>query len=525
MSMIKHRQLSLAVLAGLAAGGALASSHREAPFISTRPSVDATDFYMFNSYETGRAGYVTLVANYIPLQDPQGGPNYFFLDDNALYEISIDNSGSGKANLTFQFRFTTTTAGLTVPVGNKSVPVPLINIGPVSAGSTGAQNVAQTYTLTLVKGDRRTGMVMPVTNAVSGSATFAKPLDNVGNKSIANYAAYAGTFIYPIAIPGCAGQGRVFVGQRQDPFFLDLGGTFDLVNYHYPVEQLVPAGTSTRNFGTNSLAGFNVTSLELEVPASCLTNGSDPVIGGYTTASLRQASVLNPTPQSATSAASVGPVATPTGPELAGGAWSQVSRLGMPLVNELVIGLPDKDRWNTTTPKQDVEFADYVTNPSLPVLVQALFGSAGVKAPNVYPRTDLEAVFLTGIAGLNQPAKMLAPAEELRLNTSTAVTQYASQNDLVVLGGDNSGFPNGRRPIDDVVDITLRVAMGALLKPFDGSSTDPDPASDASRQLGYTDGVQANPANFLTAFPYLNTPLPGSPDALAGASAPAAVKR
>lgn len=512
MSMIKSRQLMLAVVAASVAGGALASSHREAPFISTRPSVDGTDFYMFNSYESGRPGYVTLIANYVPLQDPQGGPNYFALDDSALYEISIDNTGSGKANLTFQFRFTTTTQGLTVPVGAKSVPVPLINIGPVSAGSMGAQNVAQTYTLTLVKGDRRTGTVMPITNATSGSTTFAKPLDNIGNKSIPNYAAYAGTFVYPISIPGCGGQGKVFVGQRQDPFFLDLGGTFDLVNYHYPVEQLVPAGMSTRNYGTNSLAGFNVTSLALEIPASCLTNGSDPVIGGYTTASLRQASVLNPTPQSAKSVASVGLVTSPTGPELAGGSWSQVSRLGMPLVNELVIGLPDKDRWNTTTPVQDAEFADYVTNPSLPILVQALYGSAGVVAPKVYPRTDLEAVFLTGIAGVNQPAKVQAPAEELRLNTTTPVTPYASQKDLGVLAGDLAGYPNGRRPIDDVVDITLRVAMGVLLKPYDSSSMDPDPASDASRQLGYTDGVQANPANFLTVFPYLNTPLAGSPN-------------
>jgi Domain of unknown function (DUF4331) len=512
MSMIKPSRLLLAVLSACTAGGAMASSHREAPFISTRPSVDGTDFYMFNSYEPGRAGYVTLIANYVPLQDPQGGPNYFNLEDNALYEISVDNSGTGKANLTFQFRFTTTTQGLTVPVGAKSIPVPLTNIGPVSAGSTGAQNVSQSYTLTLVTGDRRTGTVSPITNAASGSTTFAKPLDNVGNKSIANYAAYAATFVYPIAIPGCGGQGKVFVGQRQDPFFLDLGGTFDLVNYHYPVEQLVPAGMSTRNYGTNSLAGFNVTSLELEIPAVCLTNGSDPVIGAYTTASLRQASVLNPAPQSAKSVGSVGAVTSPTGPELAGGSWSQVSRLGMPLVNELVIGLPDKDRWNTTTPAQDSEFADYVTNPSLPVLVQALFGSAGVLAPNVYPRTDLEAVFLTGLAGLNQPAKVNAPSEELRLNTRTAVTPYASQKDLGVLAGDLAGYPNGRRPIDDVVDITLRVAMGVLLKPYDGSAMDPDPASDASRQLGFTDGVQANPANFLPAFPYLNTPVGGSPN-------------
>jgi hypothetical protein len=176
----------------------------------------------------------------------------------------------------------------------------------------------------------------------------------------------------------------------------------------------------------------------------------------------------------------------------------------------VIIGLPDKDRFNASAPKNDGQFADYVTNPSLPILLQALFGSAGVVAPNVYPRTDLEAAFLTGIKGLNQPAKPTA-AEELRLNTSTAVTPLASQNDLGVLGGDLSGFPNGRRPIDDVVDIELRVAMGVLLSPFDGSASDPDPASDASRQLHYTDGAEPNPANYLPAFPYLNTALAGSP--------------
>lgn len=510
MSNSKTRQLLMAVVAASVAGTALASSHREAPFISTRPTVDGTDYYMFNSYEAGRTGYVTLIANYLPLQDPQGGPNYFNLDDNALYEISIDNSGAGTANLTFQFRFTTTNYGLSVMAGGKSIPVPLINIGPVSGSNSASQNVAQTYTLTLVKGDRRSGTAMPISNATTGATTFDKPLDNIGAKSIPNYAGYAANFIFPITIPGCSMPGKVFVGQRQDPFVVNLGETFDLVNIKYPATQLAPGGINGRNYVPNSLAGYNVTSLELEVPASCLTSGSDPVIGGYTTASLRQASVLNPTPQSTKSVASVGAVTSPTGPELAGGAWLQVSRLGMPLVNELVIGLPDKDRWNTTTPSGDAQFADYVTNPSLPVLLQALFGGAGVLAPNVYPRTDLEAVFLTGIAGVNKPATVV-PSEELRLNTSTAVTPIASQLDLGVLAGDLSGFPNGRRPIDDVVDITLRAAMGVLLSPFDGSSRDPDPASDASRQLGYTDGVEPDPTTYLPAFPYLNTPLAGSP--------------
>jgi hypothetical protein len=300
----------------------------------------------------------------------------------------------------------------------------------------------------------------------------------------------------------------VFVGQRMDGFVVNLGGTFDLVNITYPVTQLAPNSINARNNEPNSLANKNVTSLALEVPASCLVASGSTVIGGYTTASLRQAEVINPAPQSAGSVGSVGAVASPTGAELAGGAWVQVSRLGNPLVNELVIGLPDKDRFNSSSPSGDAQFADYVTNPSLPVLLQALFGSAGVVAPNVYPRTDLEAVFLTGVTGLNKPANP-TPAEELRLNTATAVTPLASQNDLGVLGGDTSGFPNGRRPIDDVVDITLRAAMGVLLTPYSGAG-DPDPSSDASRQLGYTDGAEPNPANYLPVFPYLNVPVAGS---------------
>lgn len=487
-----------------------ASSHREAPFITTRPKVDATDLYMFNSYEPGRAGYVTLIASYQPFENPQGGPNYYTMDPNGLYEILIDNTGSGHEALTFQFRFTTTTSGLAVKAGSKTVPVPLVNIGPLSATSSAAQNVAETYTVTLVRGDRRVGTAAAVTDASTGSSTFAKPYDNIGAKSISNYAAYAANYVHTVTIPGCNAPGRVFVGQRQDGFVVNLGETFDLVNIKYPVEELAPSGQNARNLAPNSLAGYNVTSIALEVPASCLTAGSDPVIGAWTTASLRQAEVLNPLPESAKSAGSVGAVAKPTGPSVEGGAWSQVSRLGMPLVNEVIIGLPDKDRFNASAPKNDGQFADYVTNPSLPILLQTLFGSAGVVAPNVYPRTDLEAAFLTGIKGLNQPVKPAA-AEELRLNTSTAVTPIASQNDLGVLGGDLSGFPNGRRPIDDVVDIELRVAMGVLLSPFDGSASDPDPASDASRQLHYTDGAEPNPANYLPAFPYLNTALAGSP--------------
>jgi hypothetical protein len=509
---MNRKLLGIAALVGAATLplGAYASSHREAPFITTRPKVDATDLYLFNSYEPGRAGYVTLIASYQPFENPQGGPNYYTMDPNGLYEIHIDNTGSGREALTFQFRFTTVDSGLAVMAGTKSIPVPLVNIGPVGVGNTGAQNVAETYTVTVVRGDRRSGAAQSVVDATSGSSVFTKPLDNIGAKSIPNYAAYAASFIHTVTIPGCTGAARVFVGQRQDGFVVNLGETFDLVNIKYPAEELAPAGQNGRNLAPNSLAGYNVTSIALEVPASCLTAGNDPVIGAWTTASLRQSQVLNPAPQSDKSVSSVGPVSSPTRAAVHGGAWSQVSRLGMPLVNELVIGLPDKDRWNASAPKDDAQFADYVTNPSLPVLLQALFGSAGVVAPNVYPRTDLVAAFLTGIKGLNQPLAV-TPAEELRLNTSTPVTPVAMQNDLGVLGGDLSGFPNGRRPIDDVVDAELRVAMGVLLSPFDGSAADPDPKSDVSRQLHYTDGAEPNPANYLPAFPYLNTALAGSP--------------
>ena len=512
MSRISVHLVLLAFLAvGATAGVAQASSHREAPFITTHPKVDGSDFYMFRSYEAGRSGFVTLIANYQPLQDAYGGPNYFFMDPQALYEILIDNNGDGVEDLTFQFRFTDKYQGLTVPAGTLQVPVPLTNIGPISSTNNSAQNVIESYTLTVVRGDRRHGQSASVTDAVTGSDSFAKPLDNIGAKSIPNYADYANSFIHSITIPGCSTPGRVFVGQRMDGFVVNLGETFDLVNIKYPVEELAPSGINARNIEPNSLADKNVTSLALEIPISCLTAGSDPVIGAWTTASIRQAEVVNSTPQSDKSTASVGAQPNPIGPLVAGGAWVQVSRLGAPLVNEVVIGLPDKDRFNNSVPANDAQFADYVTNPSLPVLLQVLFGGAGVKAPNVYPRTDLIEAFLTGVPGLNQPANG-KPAEELRLNTATPVTPAASQKDLGVLGGDLGGFPNGRRPIDDVVDIELRVAMGVLLSPFDGSAKDPDPSSDASRQLHYTDGAEPNAANYLQAFPYLNTPIAGSPN-------------
>jgi hypothetical protein len=225
---------------------AFASSHREAPNISRYPTLDGTDLYMFNSYETGRTGYVTLLANYIPLQDPYGGPNYFALDPAGLYEIRIDNNGDAVEDITFQFQFSQTlgnnNAGVALnigPAGNtQSVAVPLKNVGPVSAGNTSNLNFNQTYTLTMVQGPARTGTATPITNAANGSTTFTRPMDYIGQKSFgapAAYAAYAAQYIYNITIPGCGSPGRVFVGQRQEGFAVNLGETFDLVD-NVPIE-------------------------------------------------------------------------------------------------------------------------------------------------------------------------------------------------------------------------------------------------------------------------------------------------
>ena len=467
----------------------LASSHREAPFIAGQPRVDGTDFYMFRSYEPGREQFVTFIANYNPLQDAYGGPNYFTLDPKALYEIRIDNDGDARADLTFQFRFTNTLKGLKVDAGGRKVAVPLTNIGPVNAAGANL-NVIQSYTIELVRGDPRSGEREALTNATLGGHTFYKPVDNIGNKSIDNYPAYAANFIYSALIPGCATPARVFVGQRKDGFVVNLGEIFDLVN-------LNPVGP--RDGAPNTIADKNVTSIALEVPLSCLVR-KDPVIGAWTTASVPAAEAPNSEHE---------------------GGWTQVSRLGMPLVNEVVIGLPDKDRFNTSEPHQDAQFLTYVTNPSLPVLLNVLFGNAAL--PPGTPRDDLVSVFLTGVKGLNQPLQV-TPAEMLRLNTAIAPKAPGAQNDLGVLGGDLAGFPNGRRPFDDVVDITLRAAMGALCGAVGncGSEThDPNggkPYTDGARAAGpdaahaHASGAVSPNDFYLDGFPYLLDPFPGSPN-------------
>ncbi|KXI27280.1 DUF4331 domain-containing protein [Paraglaciecola hydrolytica] len=523
-------KLILSLLATAVIGQfAHASSHREAPNITRFPTLDSTDFYAFNSYEEGRGDYVTLIANYIPLQDAYGGPNYFAMDPAAVYSLHIDNDGDAVEDISFQLRFQSMLPNnnqgveLTVgPEGNQRiVGVPLKNIGGISAADQSAANFSESYTLTLVTGPQSTGTATTLQNSADGSDTFHKPLDFIGNKTFtdsANYKMYADSFVSTFAIPGCEQMAKVFVGQRKDPFVVNLGKTFDLVNY-VPVEgDSAPSagdaggfpGGITQSAANDNLADKNVTAIAIEVPKTCVTGMGNGTIGAWTTASLPQARILNPDAKFAAT-------------EVNGGALTQVSRLGNPLVNELVIGLADKDTFSTSQPKNDTQFADFVTHPSLPELLNILFKDAvnttlgtdiATLAPTNFPRNDLVTAFLTGFPGVNQLATV-TPSEMLRLNTGIPATAADMQSSFGVAGDDLAGFPNGRRPGDDVVDIALRVVMGRLCYPIPVAGVETDlglcvPEDASVGNVPFTDGAPVNASMMMNAFPYLATPLSGS---------------
>ena len=370
-----------------------------------------------------------------------------------------------------------------------------------------ASNVRETYTVGVVRGDRRTGRRGMLSNATGGSTTFDKPVDNIGNKTIPDYAAYAAQHVHDVAIPGCA-AGRVFVGQRQEGFAVNLGPVFDLVN--------APLGVITNPSlinaaAANSIQDKNVTTLALEVPIACLTGTGNGVIGGWTSASVRQGRLVSGAPRN-----SAHENAT-----FNAGPWAQVSRLGMPLVNEVVIGLKDKDRFNASKPQADGQFATYVTNPTLPALLEIALSIPGT-APTNFPRTDLVTTFLTGIAGVNQMSTVTA-SEMLRLNTGIAPVPFANQNRLGIVGSllsggsDFAGFPNGRRPKDDIVDISLVAVMGGLCVANGnadalgfGAACNPSAVPLGNTAFSLHDGVDQAVVPFLPAFPYLNTPNAGA---------------
>eukprot|EP01102_Stenamoeba_stenopodia_P022606 TRINITY_DN94_c0_g1_i2.p1 TRINITY_DN94_c0_g1~~TRINITY_DN94_c0_g1_i2.p1 ORF type:complete len:505 (+),score=145.68 TRINITY_DN94_c0_g1_i2:56-1516(+) len=463
-----------------------ASSHGEAPGVLENPLADATDLYAFVSYETGRSNYVTILANYNPLQDPIAGPNYFPLSNDYYYEILIDQNGDGKEEILYTFDVTSEledNGGIKVPVYNtgKKTSVPLKVVGQLAAGqsTSGKLNWIDSYKLSVTKG----GKTKSVKAAGTSNSVFTIPFDNAGEKTIPNYQAYADQYIYTISIPGCDATGRVFVGQRAESFFIPLGQTFDLVNYqNNQLPILQPQGALLNSRANNDIAGKNVDVFALEVPIQCLKGKSD-VIGIWTRARSKNSGKQN-------------------------------NRLGNALVNELIIGLEDKDLWNKLTPADDEEFVDYFNYPAFPELLNILFsGPAGVAriSPTNFPRKDLNIALQQGLEGLNKLTKdSKTYADMLRLNTAIAPAAVLNQQPLGALAGDTAGYPNGRRPGDDVVDITLRVAMGVLCH------------SDFSTQLGcsaadaptgtflFGDGAYRDATDFASTFPYLLTPLPGA---------------
>ena len=440
--------LALAIVPSF--GGA--SSHREAPMISQDPAADGTDFYMFRSADAPNS--VNLIANYYPFQEPAGGPNFYRFGDDVLYAINIDDNGDNITDVSYVFTFQTVT---------RNPNTFLYNTGPISSLNDPNWNVRQYYKVTRVLSN---GSYTDIANGC------VVPPNNIGPKSTPNYDALAASAVC-IASDGT----KIFAGQRDDPFYVDLGATFDLLTIR-------PGAPGNKGGGRDDLSGYNVLSLALQVPANKLTNdGGDvtttnvPVLGGWTTAYRQKVKVLNG-----------------DGTANNNGPWVQVSRLGAPLVNEVVVPLGAKDLWNSSQPAGDAAtFLGGVTDPEAARLLHAIYG---IDVPPT-PRNDLVTIFLTGIPGLNQPQSVKA-SEQLRLNIQTPIT--ASPNRLGVLGGDNQGYPNGRRLIDDVVDISLQAVAG-------GTPFTPPTNKAPNNQLG--DGVNVNDKAFLTSFPYVASPTQG----------------
>ncbi len=455
------------------------SSHREAPEISKDPVADSTDVYAFVSPD--RPATVTLIANYIPLQEPAGGPNFYEFGDDVRYEIHIDNDGDGRADITYQFRFETVL---------RDRGTFLYNTGPIRTLDSPNWNSRQFYSVTRVTGGRKRQL----------AAGLACPPCNIGPLSTPHYPQLAAQAVH--TLPGGL---RVFAGQRAEGFYVDLGSIFDLANLR-PFQQLhAQYGMhvfSKPGPGVNATNELNVHSIALQVPIDSVTGSSrrqetDPraVIGVWTTASRQHVQIWD----------------ADRGKNTSTGPYRQVSRLGNPLVNEVINPLGSKDLWNSLPPSDDKRFASYVTRPELaallPDLYPGVFPHLAALVKSGKPRADLEAILLTGIpAGLikgfqNHTGPVLA--DMLRLNT--AIKPAGKPNILGVLGGDLAGFPNGRRVFDDVVTIELR-AIAGLTYPLVDKRYKPDAAASA-----ITDGLTPKDvkAPYLDHFPYLGVPYGG----------------
>ena len=460
------------------------SSHREAPEISKDPVADSTDVYAFVSPD--KPDTVTLIANYVPLEDPAGGPNFFEFGDDVRYRIHVDNDGDGLSNVIYEFQFTT-------QITNPNTF--LYNTGPIASLDDANWNRKQFYSVTKIVRNKD----KELSRTTLGKNLTCPPC-NIGPRSTPSYANLAAAAIHPI---GKGGQ--VFAGQRLDAFWVDLGSIFDLGALR-PVQSLhlIPLPNAA---GRNSLQNFNCHTLAVQVPIADLTrNGKKPtdpmdsaaVIGVWTSAARQKAAVRN------------------DDGDHQSGPFVQVSRLGNPLFNEVIVPMAKKDRWNRMLPSSDSQFAKYVAQPELAKLLPVLY-------PGVFPnlaaytkdRADLLAILLTGIPGGIIPGFQnvtgKTQADELRLNV--AIPPASNPNSLGILGGDLAGFPNGRRVTDNIVSVELRAVAGATIPLVDSSFT-PDAAAGI-----LDDGSSAPPTLNPFVFPYLNTPTAGFDVQPLGASA------
>jgi hypothetical protein len=459
------------------------SSHREAPEIAQDPVADSTDLYAFVSPD--QAGTVTLIANYVPLQGPAGGPNFYQFGDDVLYQILIDNNGDSQPDITYQFRFTTV-------VGNPNTF--LYNVGPISSVTDPNWNRKQVYTVTRIDA---TG-----THLIASG--LACPPCNIGPLSTPSYATLANQAIH--SLPG---GGTVFAGQRAEGFYVDLGSIFDLGDLRPFAAAHTPFGNSplASTQGINATKNVNVHSIALQLPFHLLTrDGSTPssvtdpraTIGVWTTASRQQVTVRGQF----------------NSPPLASGPFVQVSRLGNPLINEVVIPMGLKDFWNSQQPASDSQFQLHYAQPELagllPILYPGVFPNLAGLVASKAPRADLIAILLTGLPGgivpglQNETGPILA--DMLRLNM--AVTPSGAPNIFGVLGGDIAGFPNGRRVFDDVTTIELRAIAGATY-PLVAKYTADGAAGAIYQIVSSNDMTVFGTENYLSSFPYLGQPYAG----------------
>lgn len=457
--------------AALVCNGSFAASHREAPLIASDPTADNTDFYMFRSW-TNPAN-VVFILNTIPAQDPGSGPNYFNFGDDVLYKINVDTNADGHEDLVYEIRFKTEIRDpLQLPLAYVALPQITALTG---AGSEGIL-LRQSYTVTQVRGNVRVNL---------GTQTMYAVPSNVGPLTMPSYEALAAQGIYPLG-----NGGKVFAGQRDESFYIDLGAAFDTLNFRRSPPVLTPAedaNDAVNPFGNDTFSGFNISTIAIEVPMTTVTGNVNSVIGAYVSTERQKVRVLRG-PQNK--------------PEVDSGPGVQVSRMGNPLVNELIIGTNRKDEWNATDPSDEAKFLDFYLNSRLATAINIRFGTA-IPTTN---RADLVNVLLkyptqpqSGTCGRNDCAELL------RLNLAVAPTPPASQRRLSVLAGDPAGWPNGRRPNDDVTDIALRVVAGKLIGTPEGNLALGD---GVNFNIG-AEGSNLTPNGIYTVFPYLPTPHDG----------------